>query len=133
VAPTRFALTLLGVFAVSALFLASIGLYGTMALMVRTRTNEIGIHMAMGAPPTAVGRRVVARTLVLASLGVFGGFGAAMVLTRFLEAHLVEISATDPASFALAAVVQMAVAVVAAWIPARRAAAVNPVTALRFD
>ena len=125
-APTRFALTLLGVFAVSALFLASIGLYGTMALMVRTRTNESGIHMAMGAPPTAVGRRVVARTLVLASMSVLGGLGAAMVLTRFLEAHLVGISATDPASFALAAVV-------AAWIPARRAAAVNPVTALRFD
>ena len=89
--------------------------------------------MAMGAPPKAVGRRVVARTLVLASMGVLGGLGAAMVLTRFLEAHLVEISATDPASFALAAVVQMAVAVVAVWIPARRAAAVNPVTALRFD
>jgi len=132
-APTRFVLTLLGAFAASALFLASIGLYGTMALMVRTRTNEIGIHMALGAPPPSVGRRVVLRSLTLAFVGVVGGFCAALVTARFLQAYLVEITATDPTTFVLAAVLQLGVAALAAWIPARRAAAVNPVTALRFD
>ncbi len=132
-APTRFVLTLLGAFAVSALFLASIGLYATMALMVRTRTNEFGIHLAMGAPPTALGRRVVVRSVALASIGVVFGLGAAVALSRFLESYLVEISATDPVSLAMAASLQLAIAALAAWIPARRAAAVDPVTALRID
>ena len=132
-ASTRFVLTLLGAFAATALLLASIGLYGTMALMVRTRTSEFGLHMALGAPPDAIGKSVVTRAVVLSSVGVAAGWLAAVACSRFLSAYLVEISPTDPRTFAVAAALQVVVAVAAGWIPARRAAAVDPASALRAE
>jgi len=130
-APTRFVLTLLGVFAGTALILASIGLYGSMAFMVRARTREIGVRIAMGAEPRSIGARVLGRAVGVGVAGVVVGLIAAGVLSRLLASSLYAIGPLDPAAFAVAALVQVAVGCLAGWIPARRAAAVDPTTALR--
>ena len=111
--------------------LALVGIYGVMSYAVSQQRHEIAIRLAMGATPTLVTRHVVGRGLVLALAGVAAGGAGAFALTRLLESLLYHVSAADPRAFAAAAAVQVAVAVVAAWLPARRAARVEPMEALR--
>jgi putative ABC transport system permease protein len=122
---------LLGSFAAGALLLALIGIYGVMSYTVSQERQEIAIRMAMGATSAAITRRVVARALVLAVAGVAAGAAGAFALTQLLASLLYGVSAADPRAFAAAAALQVVVAVAAAWLPARRAARVPPMEALR--
>jgi putative ABC transport system permease protein len=132
-ASRRFATQLLGAFAALALLLAAIGIYGVMAFVVGQRTREIGIRIALGARPRAVVRLVLAQALALALAGVaLGGLGA-IFLSRLLSGMLFEVRATDPATYAGIALLLTLTSVVAAWLPARRAAAVDPMVALRAE
>lgn len=132
-APRRFVAWLLGGFAATALGLAAIGIFGVMAYLVGQRTREIGIRVALGAERSSVLGRILAEGMLHAGAGLLFGFVAAMALTRYLRSQLFGLAATDPATFALAAVLLLAVAAVACMIPARRAASVDPVVALRDD
>lgn len=129
----RFVLGLVGLFAVLALVLASIGIYGVMSYMVALRTREMGIRMALGARSIDVVRLVVGHGARLAGLGVVIGAVAAGVLTRLLGGLLRGVEATDPLTFGATALVLAGVAVLASWVPARRAVRVDPVRSLRAD
>jgi len=131
--PTRFALTLISVFGVVALLLASIGLYGVLSYVVRQRTAEIGVRMAFGAESGSILRLVVGQGLTLAGGGVVLGLLVALPLTGFMESMLVGVTPTDPLTFGSISAVFVIVAAVACWVPARRAAHVDPVTALRDE
>jgi predicted permease len=133
IAPTRFALILIGVFAAVAAVLAMIGLYGVLATTVRQRTTEIGVRMAFGATQSRVLQLIIGQGLRLSLAGIVLGIVAAVALTRVMASLLVGVSATDPATFATMAVVFAIVATFAAWLPARRAAALNPNVALRDE
>jgi putative ABC transport system permease protein len=132
-APTRFALVCIGVFAVVAVILASVGLYGVLSTLVRQRTAEIGVRMAFGASGTSVFRLVVGQGMRLALLGVGLGLFAAFALTRVMQSMLVGVSATDPVTFTGIAALFLAVTALACWIPARRAARLDPLVALRDE
>jgi predicted permease len=129
----RFMLTLLGIFAGAALGLAAIGLYGMMAYTVTQRSHEIGIRMALGAQRRDVLRLIVGQGLKLVLLGLGLGLMGALAVTRFLEASLFGVTPTDPLTFAVIAVFLTAVALLACWIPARRATKVDPLVALRHE
>jgi putative ABC transport system permease protein len=131
VAPTRFALILIGVFAAVAAILAMIGLYGVLATTVRQRTTEIGVRMAFGATQGSILSLIIGQGLRLSAGGIVIGVIAAIALTRVMASQLVGVTATDPVTFVAMAVLFMMVAAFAAWIPARRAAALNPNAALR--
>jgi ABC-type antimicrobial peptide transport system permease subunit len=133
VAPTRFALILIGVFAAVAAILAVIGLYGVLATTVRQRRTEIGVRMAFGASQGSILSLIIGQGLRLSAGGIVLGVIAAIALTRVMASLLVGVSATDPATFVAMAVLFTLVATVAAWIPARRAAALNPNVALRDE
>jgi putative ABC transport system permease protein len=133
IAPTRFALILIGVFAGVAAILAMIGLYGVLATTVRQRTTEIGVRIAFGATHGRILQLIIGQGLRLSAAGIVLGIVAAIALTRVMASLLVGVSATDPATFATMAVVFAAVATFAAWIPARRAAGLNPNVALRDE
>jgi putative ABC transport system permease protein len=133
IAPTRFALILIGVFAGVAAVLAMIGLYGVLATTVRQRTTEIGVRIAFGATYGRIVRLIIGQGLVLSVAGIVLGVVAAIALTRVMASLLVGVSATDPATFVAMAVAFAMVATFAAWIPARRAAAMNPNVALRDE
>jgi predicted lysophospholipase L1 biosynthesis ABC-type transport system permease subunit len=124
---------LMGTFAVIALLLAAIGVYGVMAYAVRQRTREIGIRMAIGAEPRQVTRMVVMTSLRYSLAGIVGGLAAAAAVTRVFTAFLFGITPWDPAAFSSAVVVLSLVAGVAAWIPARRAARIDPMLTLRAE
>src|SRR5713226_8257998 len=132
-AGTRFSLLLIGVFAVIAGLLAGVGLYGVLSTVVRQRTAEIGIRMALGAVPTRIFSLVVGQGLRLTATGIAGGLVAAFALTRGMTTMLVGVKATDPATFATMAVVFFLIAAMACWLPARRAANLDPTTALRDE
>ena len=132
-APGRFNLLLLGLFAGMAIVLASLGVYGVMAYLVTRRTREIGIRIAIGARPEQVQRQVLAETAWLAAAAVGAGLGGAWALTRYLGSMLHGVTALDAATFALAAALLAAIAVVASVAPARRASRVDPVMALREE
>jgi predicted permease len=129
----RLLATLAGVFGVLALLLASIGLYGMMAYSVARRSNEVGIRMALGADRRRIVGAVVRETMTLVGAGVVVGLGAAWAATRLIAGTLFGLSAMDPPTLAFAIAVMTVVALAAAYVPARRAAAVDPIVALRQE
>ena len=133
IARARFATFLLGIFAVVALMLASLGIYGVMAYSVTQRTNEIGIRMALGATRGDVVLLVLKRGLLLAVSGVAIGLIGSVGLTRLLAGLLFGVSVTDPAIFGLVPILLLAIALLAVYLPARRATRVDPLVALRYE
>jgi len=133
VAPQRFNASLLIGFAAMALILAAVGLYGVISYMVTQQTHEFGIRMALGAARGQVLRQVVARAMRLAGAGVVLGVIGALLMTRLLGKLLYGVSATDPVTFVVLAALLAAVALVASYVPARRATKVDPVVALRSE
>jgi predicted permease len=133
VSPRRFMVLLLGAFAVFALVLASLGIYGLISYSVNQRTQEIGIRMAMGASAGAVQQQIIAQTLWLAAIGVAIGAVASWILARGLRSLLFEVTASDPGTFAAMLLVLTTVAVIAGYLPARRASGIDPMAALRSE
>lgn len=129
--PARFGMILIALFAGLALVLASVGVYGVISYSVAQRTHEIGIRMAIGADRGDVLRMVLWQSLALALVGVVVGLACARILTGFLAGQLFGVSATDPAVFAAVAGLLTLVALVASWVPARRATGVDPLMTMR--
>jgi putative ABC transport system permease protein len=132
-APTRFALGLISVFAALAAALAAIGLYGVLANLVRQRASEIGVRMAFGAQPSSIFRLIVGQGMVLSVIGVVAGLVGAFWLTRGMANMLVSVTPTDPLTFGAMAALFFGIAILACWIPARRAASLQPSVALREE
>jgi putative ABC transport system permease protein len=124
---------LLSFFGALALALAMLGLYGVMSYLVTQGTREIGLRMALGAQPRDILTLVVGHGLLLAGIGVALGLAGAAAATRVMKSWLFGISATDPLTFAMVALLLLVVAGVACWIPARRATKVDPLVALRHE
>jgi len=132
-AGTRFSLLLIGVFAIVAALLAAVGLYGVLSTVVRQRTAEIGVRMALGAAPGSIFHLVVGQGLRLSAAGIVVGLLAALALTRVMTTMLVGVKATDPLTYVAMAVLFFAIAALACWMPAWRAAGLDPTTALRDE
>jgi putative ABC transport system permease protein len=124
---------LFAVFAGGALLLALIGIYGVMAFLVQTRTHEIGVRMALGASARDVFKLIVGRGMKLTAVGVVIGIVGAIALTRLIHSLLFNTSATDPFTFILISLLLSLAAFFACYIPARRAARVDPLVALRYE
>ncbi|HKA19985.1 MAG TPA: ABC transporter permease [Blastocatellia bacterium] len=132
-ASRRFAMLLLGLFALVASLLAAIGIFGVMAYTVNERTHEIGIRLALGSPPSRILQLVIKQAVALTAVGVAVGLGCAFALTRVLAALLFGVTTTDTFTFTLTPIVLAVVALVASYLPARRAARVDPMVALKCE
>ena len=133
VAPSRFVMSLLAMFSMLALGLAAVGIYGVMSYLVTQRTQEIGVRMALGAQKHHVLKLVVVKGMALALTGIAIGLAASLALTRLMRSLLFEITPTDWLTFVLTSMVLLAVALLACYIPARRATRVDPLIALRYE
>jgi putative ABC transport system permease protein len=129
----RFSMLLLGVFATFALILAAIGIYGVMTYWVNQRTHEIGIRMALGAQPGNILQLVIRQSLFMVSVGIGIGLTGAFALTRVMASLLFGVSATDRWTFIMISLLLGGIALLASYIPARRAARVDPIVALRYE
>ncbi|HXT64704.1 MAG TPA: ABC transporter permease [Pyrinomonadaceae bacterium] len=132
-ASRRFNMTLLGLFALVALILAAVGIYGVMAYSVTRRTHEIGVRMALGAKATQVLQLILKDALVLAAIGVASGLAAAFWLTQLMRSLLFEVKPTDVVTFAGVSTLLILITLLASLIPARRATKVDPLVALRYE
>jgi len=130
---TRFALVLIGIFAVIAALLAGVGLYGVLSSTVRQRTSEIGIRMAFGAESSSIFGLVIGQGLRMSGIGIGVGLVIAILTTRVMSSMLVDVKPTDPITFVSTALVFLGIAAASCWVPARRAAAMDPNTALRQE
>jgi putative ABC transport system permease protein len=133
IAGRRSNMLLLGVFAAIALLLTGVGVYGVISYSVAQRTQEIGIRIALGARSQDVIALVVGNGMRLVLIGIAIGLGGAFALTRWMASMLFEVSATDPLTFAGIALMLALAAMLACWIPARRASKVDPLVALRHE
>lgn len=133
IAQRRFNLTLLGGFALLALVLASIGIYGVMSYSVAQRTREIGVRMALGAQTRDVLKMILGQALGLTLIGLVSGLFGAFALTRFLASLLFGVTTTDATTFTVVSLVLGVVALAACLVPARRATKVDPLVALRYQ
>ena len=129
----RFNLVLLSIFAGIGLLLAGIGIYGVISYSVGMRTREIGVRMALGAMPSDIRRAVIWEALAVTGIGTALGLAGAMALAQVMGSLVFEISPSDPVTFAAVVVVLAASALLAAWLPARRAMSVDPMVALRAE
>jgi putative ABC transport system permease protein len=133
IAPQRLNATLIGLFAALALAIATVGVAGVLAFSVSQRTNELGIRMALGAERGTILRMILGEGAAMAVVGLVVGGLAAIPLSELLKGLLFGVEPVDPPTIALSAALLVGVAVVAAWIPARRATVVDPITALRSE
>ncbi len=133
VGPRRFVAILLEAFSAIALLMTGVGVYGVIAYSVAERTREIGIRSALGAAPRDIVRLIVGRGLATVSMGLAAGSGVALAATRLLQGSLYNVSATDPATFAIVAATLFGVALVAHAVPIARALRVDPTVALRQE
>lgn len=122
-----------GAFGRLALLLATVGLYGVLSYFVVQHTRQIGVRLALGAQQPQIFSLVLKKGLLLTALGVGVGLGASLVLTRLMQSMLFEVDSSDPLTFAGVAALLAGVALAACYVPARRAARVDPLTALRHD
>ena len=133
VAQPRFTMLLLGTFAAVALALAAIGVFGVMSYVVEKRTREIGVRIALGAGGPKVVAETVRRALIPVAIGIVAGLAGALALARGMSGLLFEVAPADPATFAAVALGLGAIAMISAWLPARRASRVDPAIALRAE
>jgi predicted permease len=132
-AQTRFVLVMIGVFTAIAVLLAAVGLYGVLSTGVRQRTAEIGVRLALGAPPASIQRLFVREGLRLSAVGVALGLVTALLLSRLMASLLVGVAPTDPITYGAMTLLFIAIAAAASWLPARRAARLPPTTALHQE
>jgi ABC-type antimicrobial peptide transport system permease subunit len=133
IAPTRFTMTLAATFGIVALLMAVVGLYGVVSYMVSQRTAELGVRMALGAGEGLIVRLIMGHGAAMAGVGILVGLGVALVVTRAIRSLLVDVPANDPLTFAVTAGLLAAAALVASYLPARRAARLDPAVTLRDE